>query len=144
MIGQSWIEHVGNEVLVVDVLRVSFAEEKDLPFDLQKLVRLKLITFHLKVFFNLLIACGATLFDLLPCEAVVTVHFEIRIHLEVMDHDLEVHEDSTGHPYVPATHTLIVKKDTFRNNRREEGGCPQRGIAQKETQVFREASTERP
>lgn len=109
MIGQSWIEHVGNEVLVVDVLRVSFAEEKDLPFNLQKLVRLKLVTLHLKVFFNLLIACGATLFDLLPCEAVVTVHFEIRIHLEVMDHDLEVHEDSTGHPYVPLEITVEKK-----------------------------------
>lgn len=114
MIGQSWIEHVGNEVLVVDVLRVSFAEEKDLPFNLQKLVRLKLVTLHLKVFFNLLIACGATLFDLLPCEAVVTVHFEIRIHLEVMDHDLEVHEDSTGHPYVPLEITVEKKGDAHK------------------------------
>jgi hypothetical protein len=63
-------------------------------------VRLKLIILHLKVFFNLFIVFGA-LFNLLPCEVVVSVHLEIRIHLEVMDHNLKVHEDSAGHPDVP-------------------------------------------
>jgi hypothetical protein len=44
---------------------------------------------------------------------VVSVHLEIRIHLEVMDHNLKVHEDSARHPDVPLEVTIEDKGNAY-------------------------------